>query len=61
MGNLCGLPALCVPMGFGLNDLPLGLQLVGAADDESSLLSLGIAYQSLTDWHRRRPPAPFGA
>ena len=61
MGNLCGVPALCVPMGFGPKQLPLGLQFVGAAYDETTLLSLGIAYQKLTDWHRQRPPAPFGA
>ena len=61
MGNLCGLPALCVPMGFGLGHLPLGLQFVGAAYDEATLLSLGIAYQKLTDWHRQRPPGEFGA
>ena len=60
MGNLCGLPALCIPMGFGPDHLPLGLQFVGAAYDETTLLSLGIAYQKLTDWHRQRPPAPYG-
>ena len=60
MGNLCGLPALCVPMGFGPGRLPLGLQFVGAAYDEETLLSLGMAYQHLTDWHRQRPPGVFG-
>ena len=61
MGNLCGLPALCVPMGFGPGHLPLGLQFVGAAYDEETLLSLGIAYQGLTDWHRQRPPGVYGS
>ena len=61
MGNLCGLPALCIPMGFGPGHLPLGLQFVGAAYDETTLLSLGIAYQKLTDWHKQRPPGQFGA
>ncbi len=60
MGNLCGLPALCVPMGFGPGHLPLGLQFVGTAYDEETLLSLGIAYQGLTDWHRQRPPGVYG-
>lgn len=60
MGNLCGLPALCIPMGFGPERLPLGLQFVGAAYDETTLLSLGIAYQRLTTWHLRRPPGQFG-
>ena len=61
MGNLCGVPALCVPMGFGPDHLPLGLQFVGAAYDEMTLLSLGMAYQGLTDWHKQRPPGEFGA
>ena len=56
-----GLPALCVPMGFGPGHLPLGLQFVGAAYDEATLLALGMAFQQATDWHRQRPPAPFGA
>ncbi len=61
MGNLCGLPALCVPMGFGPGHLPLGLQFVGAAYDESTLLSLGMAFQKITDWHKQRPPGQYGA
>jgi len=61
MGNLCGLPALCVPMGLGAGQLPLGLQFVGAAYDETTLLSLGVAYQKVTDWHRHRPPGVFGS
>ena len=61
MGNLCGLPALCIPMGLGAGQLPLGLQFVGAASDETTLLSLGIAFQKLTDWHHRRPPGLFGS
>ena len=61
MGNLCGLPALCVPMGFGPSRVSLGLQFVGSALGETTLLSLGIAYQKLTDWHRQRPPGEYGA
>ncbi len=60
LGNLIGLPALCVPMGFGPGHLPLGLQFVGAANTESTLLALGMAFQSVTNWHTQRPPAPFG-
>jgi aspartyl-tRNA(Asn)/glutamyl-tRNA(Gln) amidotransferase subunit A len=59
-GNLTGLPALCIPMGFGKAHLPLGLQFVGPAYDEATLLALGIAFQNETDWHLQRPPAPFG-
>jgi aspartyl-tRNA(Asn)/glutamyl-tRNA(Gln) amidotransferase subunit A len=55
-GNLCGLPAISVPMGFGRHGLPLGLCIVGDAGAESVVLSVARAYQEVTTWHRRRPP-----
>ena len=57
--NLCGLPALSLPMGFDAAGLPLGLQLIGAPWREARLLQVGQAYQERTDWHTRRPPG-FG-
>lgn len=54
-GNLAGLPALSMPCGF-VNNLPLGLQLVGPAFTENTLLALGREFQNRTDWHKRRPP-----
>jgi aspartyl-tRNA(Asn)/glutamyl-tRNA(Gln) amidotransferase subunit A len=54
-GNLAGLPALSIPCGFAGN-LPVALQLVGPAYSENALLALGRAFQSATDWHKRRPP-----
>jgi len=54
-GNLAGLPALALPCGFAGN-LPVALQIVGAAFSENLLLAIGKEYQSRTDWHRRRPP-----
>ncbi len=56
--NLAGLPALSVPCGFvneGGKDLPIGLQFVGKALDEATLLRIGHAYEQSTDWHLRRP------
>ncbi|MBI5837570.1 MAG: amidase [Candidatus Eisenbacteria bacterium] len=55
-GNLCGLPALAVPNGFGEKGLPTSLSLLGAPLSEATLLELGAAFQAATDWHRRRPP-----
>ncbi len=55
-GNLCGIPALCVPDGFGENGLPTSLQLMGPAFSEEKLVALANAYQGATDWHARRPP-----
>jgi len=56
-GNLAGLPALALPMGFGANGLPVSLQLIGRAFSEPVLVAVGTAYQQVTDWHRKRPPA----
>ena len=55
-GNLCGLPAVCVPNGFGDHHLPTSLSLLGPAFAEHPLLALAAAYQSRTDWHTRMPP-----
>jgi len=55
-GNLCGLPALCMPDGFGENGLPTAVAFMGPAFSEPTLVALGNAYQAATDWHTRRPP-----
>jgi aspartyl-tRNA(Asn)/glutamyl-tRNA(Gln) amidotransferase subunit A len=55
-GNLAGLPALSVPCGFGRDHLPAGLQIVGKAFDEKTVLEVGRAFQAATSWHRERPP-----
>jgi aspartyl-tRNA(Asn)/glutamyl-tRNA(Gln) amidotransferase subunit A len=55
-GNLAGLPAVALPMGFGRDRLPTSLQLLGRAFSEETLLALAVAYQEMTDWHRQRPP-----
>jgi aspartyl-tRNA(Asn)/glutamyl-tRNA(Gln) amidotransferase subunit A len=53
--NYLGLPGLSVPAGFSDNGLPVAFQLLGRPFAESMLLRLGHAFQSETDWHRRRP------
>ncbi len=55
-GNLCGLPALCVPMGPGENGLPTSIQWMGPPHSEETLVAIGNEYQARTDWHRRTPP-----
>ena len=54
--NLTGLPALSVPCGFSKDGLPIGLQIVSRAWNESCVLRAGAAYERETDWHTRRPP-----
>lgn len=51
-----GLPTLVVPTGFDSTGiLPVGMQLVAPAAREQTLVDVGMLYQSITDWHRRRP------
>jgi len=55
-GNLCGLPAVSVPNGFGENGLPTGIAFMGAAFSESRLVAAAHTLQQQSDWHTRRPP-----
>ena len=55
--NSMGLPALCIPMGFTADRLPLSLQIVGKPFDEATVLRVGDAFQRLTDWHLLKAPS----
>jgi aspartyl-tRNA(Asn)/glutamyl-tRNA(Gln) amidotransferase subunit A len=52
--NPAGVPALNLPCGFS-REMPVGMQLIGPHLGEATLLQLGHAYQSVTDWHTRTP------
>ena len=52
--NLAGLPAMSIPCGF-VNNLPIGLQLIGKHFGEESILQCGHQYQQITDWHQQVP------
>jgi aspartyl-tRNA(Asn)/glutamyl-tRNA(Gln) amidotransferase subunit A len=54
--SLAGLPGLSLPCGFDGNGLPIGLQIMGGAFDEATVLRVAQAYEQATDWHKRRPP-----
>lgn len=52
--SLAGVPALSVPCGFA-DGLPVGLQIIGKAFDESSILRVAHAFEAHTDHHKQRP------
>ncbi|MCP3680054.1 MAG: Asp-tRNA(Asn)/Glu-tRNA(Gln) amidotransferase subunit GatA [Gammaproteobacteria bacterium] len=53
--NLAGLPGLSLPAGF-IDDLPVGMQLIGNHFTEAKLLNVGHRYQQVSDWHQKLPP-----
>ena len=53
--NLAGLPALSMPCGL-VDNLPVGLQLIGPHLSEDRLLKAAHYFQKETDWHTLVPP-----
>ena len=49
-----GLPAISVPAGFAVDDMPVGVELLGRPFDESRLIGLAYAFEQNT--HHRRTP-----
>ena len=53
--NVTGNPVLAVPTGFSASGLPLGMQIVGRAFDEATVLRIGAAYEAAAGWNHKRP------
>nr|WP_194247245.1 Asp-tRNA(Asn)/Glu-tRNA(Gln) amidotransferase subunit GatA [Brevibacillus borstelensis] len=53
--NLAGLPAISVPCGFAQNGMPIGMQIVGKAFDESTVLRVAHAYEQTAGFYQRKP------
>jgi len=50
--NLSGLPAISVPAGYDKNNLPLGLQLIGKAFGEQTILNLSLAIEKRANFNK---------
>ena len=56
--NMAGICGISIPCGFatsGEKQLPVGLQILGKALDEATILRVAHAYEQSTGWHRTKP------
>ena len=53
--NLAGIPAISLPCGFSKAGLPIGLQIIGRAFEEETVLRAAHAYEQATMWHTKKP------
>jgi aspartyl-tRNA(Asn)/glutamyl-tRNA(Gln) amidotransferase subunit A len=49
--SLAGLPGMSVPAGLGSDGLPLGLQIIGKAFDEQTVLDVGLAIEQAAQFN----------
>lgn len=54
--NLTGHPAITLPVGFGADGLPLGLQIVGPFRNDASILRAAALFEATQSWADKRPP-----
>jgi amidase len=45
--TLAGLPCIAMPAGFGVNGLPMGVQLIGRPHDDLGVLQLARAFERI--------------
>jgi len=55
--SLSGCPTINVPVGFGANGLPMGMQIIGPHRADLAVLQLAYAHEQATGWVMKRPPA----
>jgi aspartyl-tRNA(Asn)/glutamyl-tRNA(Gln) amidotransferase subunit A len=53
--SIANVPALSVPSGFTLENVPMSIQIAGRPFDESTVYRIAHAYEQATEWHLRHP------
>jgi aspartyl-tRNA(Asn)/glutamyl-tRNA(Gln) amidotransferase subunit A len=51
--NIAGIPGISIPGGF-VDNLPVGLQILGKHFSEETILRVAYAYEQATEWHKKR-------
>lgn len=54
--NVCGLPAITLPVHQTEEGLPMGIQLIGRPGGEATLLAIGAQLERRVRWQERHPP-----
>ncbi len=54
--NVCGAPAISLPLGMHSTDLPIGIQLSARPGHEEHLIGLGAELELAMPWAGRTPP-----
>lgn len=53
--SIAGIPAMSIPCGFNSEGMPIGMQLMGKAFEESKLFRAGYTFEQNTQYHMKRP------
>ena len=52
--NLAGLPGISVPCGYNKDKMPIGMQIIGKALDEETLIRVAYTYEQSQSYHQDR-------
>ena len=51
--NIAGLPSISIPCGYDKKGMPIGMQLMGHALNDQTVLDTAFAFQTYTDFHKK--------
>ncbi len=53
--NLAGLPGISIPCGMSSKGIPIGMQLIGKALDEETIIRAAYTYEQSQEYHTKMP------